>query len=78
MRNLKVKCIKHFQYKKKIIIEKLKCHYFHHFLIIFHFTLKYPSFHMNFWTNHMFKDIHKVAYQYLCPKVQGIIIGFII
>lgn len=41
------------------------CHYFHHFFIIYNFKLKHPTFHMEFWTKHMFHDIYKVTYQYI-------------
>jgi hypothetical protein len=45
----------------------LKSHEFDHSFIV-HFMLKYQSFHMDFWINHMFNDIYKMTYQYFQLK----------
>jgi hypothetical protein len=63
MNNLIIKCIEIFSIYIFFIFKNLTCHEFHHFLqLIFHFTLKFLNFSLNFLTNHMFMGIFKVVY----------------
>jgi hypothetical protein len=63
MNNLIVRCTEFFPIYIFFIFKNLTCRDFHHFLqLIFHFTLKFLIFFLNFLTNHMFKDIYKVVY----------------
>jgi len=40
--------------------------------------MQYSILHMDFSTNHMSRDFHNVASQYLGSKAQVIIMGFIV
>ncbi len=60
--------MKFFQYKKKslqffgnVVIIFIFCHFFP-------FNIEISKMHIDFLTNHIFRNIYKVTYQYLWPK----------
>jgi len=65
MKNLRIKWLKFFHYKKFIL---QKCFDFHHFLFIFPFHIEMSKLSHRFLTNHMYINIYNVVYQYLLPK----------
>jgi hypothetical protein len=66
MKNEKIKCIETFKYKKfSFNFSKMSFSLFQFLSFVSHFILQSPSFHINFLTNHMSRDIYRVAYQYL-------------
>jgi hypothetical protein len=63
MKNLLVKCIEVFLIYIILIFKSFKWHDFYRFLSLkVHFTLKNLIFCMDFFINHMFRDIHMFAY----------------
>jgi len=69
MNNLIVRCIEIFPIQFFFTFKILTSHDSHHFFqLVFHFTLKFLKFSLNFLTNHMFKDIYSMVYEYLWPK----------
>jgi len=63
MKNLLMKCIETFLIHMFLIFKSFKwCDCYKMLSLRVHFTLNILTFCMDFLINHMFKDIHKLAY----------------
>jgi hypothetical protein len=70
MKNLLMKCIETFLIYIYLAFQSFKwCDYYKFLSLRIHFTINFLIFYMDFFINHMFRDIHRLAYEYLWLKV---------